>query len=56
MLQGKCFSQRTAYAKALGQEELPGKAVCVCVCVVSQVQMEQDEAGGTDRARLPRDL
>ena len=50
---GKCLSQRTAYAKALGQEELPEKAN---MYVVSHMQMEQDEAGDEGRARLPRDL
>lgn len=50
---GKCPSQRTTHAKALGQEELPEKAD---MYVLSQMEVEQDETGDVDRARLPRDL
>ena len=50
---GKCPSKRTTHAKALGQEELPEKAD---MYVLSQMEVEQDETGDVDRARLPRDL
>lgn len=50
---GKCPSQRTTYAKALGQEKLPEKAN---MYILSQMEVEQDETGDVDRARLPRGL
>lgn len=50
---GKCPSQRTTHAKALGQEELPEKAN---MYVLSQMEVEQGETGDVDRARMPRDL
>ena len=50
---GKCLSQRTAYAKALGQEELPEKT---SMYIVSQEQMEPEKAGDADKVRLPKDL
>lgn len=50
---GKCPSQRTTYAKALGQEELPERADRY---VLSQMEVEQDETGNVDRARRPRDF
>ena len=50
---GKCPSQRTTYAKALGQKELPERAN---MYVLSQMEVEQDETGNVDRARLLQDF